>query len=266
MTIKSTEQNTTQNPIAVGTNGRSESAGVAAPSDAMAAMRIGLAHFIHEITNPLHMIYSTVGLLEQELPKADSDMDPFMQKAIPQLKSEVDQLISLVGSLRSQLECLWSVNSSTDRVDLSSLLDEAIESESACFQANAVLIHKHIPVKLPAIKAIEKLLKQAILNLFRNAVDAMPQGGTLRLSAGVKEESVYLEIADTGVGIPADLDIFQPFATTKERGMGLGLAITRHLVEAHGGSIGYRSKPGEGTTFCLNFPMAQAADKPSTLS
>jgi two-component system, sporulation sensor kinase E len=266
MTIKSTEENATEIPLAIGKNARSELAGVAAPSAAMAAVRVGLAHLIHEITNPLHMIYSTVGLLEQELPKASAKMDPFILKAIPQLKSEVDQLIALVGSLRSQLECLWSANSSTDTVDLSSLLDQAVESESARFQAKAVLIHKDFPAKLPAIKAIEKLLKQAILNLLRNAVDAMPQGGTLNILAGVKEQSVYLELADTGVGIPANLDIFQPFATTKEQGMGLGLAITRHLVEAHGGTIGYRSKPGEGTTFCLTFPMAQAAEKLSTLT
>ena len=253
-----------QLPLANSENRRSEITASTATRDTMAAVRVGLAHFVHEIANPLHVIYSTIGLIEQELPKANGDLDLFVHKAMPRLKSEVEQMISLVGSLRSQLECIWSANLSFDSVDLAPLIDDALQSETARFQSNAVLVHKDIPADLPAVKAIGKLLKQAILNLLRNAADAMPQGGRLRISAGVKEESIYLDIADTGVGIPANLDVFQPFATTKEQGMGLGLAITRHVIEAHGGTIGYQSEPGNGTTFCLTFPVAQAAEKPSS--
>ncbi|MEO6164543.1 MAG: HAMP domain-containing sensor histidine kinase, partial [Candidatus Binatia bacterium] len=68
--------------------------------------------------------------------------------------------------------------------------------------------------------------------------------------------SVWFEIADTGAGIAPDLDAFQPFITSKPHGMGLGLAITRHSVEVHGGTITYRSEPGKGTTFCLRFPRS----------
>ena len=266
MTVRTVKHNGIELPLTVGTSGSSESSANSATSDTMAAVRVGLAHFIHEITNPLHMVYSTVGLIEQELPKTNGHVDPFLTKAIPQLKSEVDQMISLIGSLRSQLECLWSINSSIESVDLSSLIDEALESESARFQTNAVLIQKDFPTNLPAIKASEKLLQQAILNLLRNAADAMPRGGTLRISAGVSEDTIYLELADSGGGIPANLDVFQPFATTKAQGLGLGLAITRHVIETQRGTIGYRSEPGKGTTFCLTFPLAQEAEKLSTLS
>jgi signal transduction histidine kinase len=261
MTISTVKHNGIELPLTVGTNESRESSANPATSDTMAAVRVGLAHFIHEITNPLHMVYSTVGLIEQELSKTTDHVDPFLSKAIPQLKSEVDQMISLIGSLRSQLECLWSVNSTIDSMDLHSLIDEALETESARFQSNAVLIHKDFPANLPAIKASKKLLKQAILNLLRNAADAMPRGGTLRVSAGAREDTMYLELADSGGGIPANLDIFQPFATTKTQGLGLGLAITQHVIEIHGGTIGYRSEPGKGTTFYLTFPLAQKAEK-----
>lgn len=266
MTANTVKQNGIQLPLATATNGRSELTAGAAAGDTMAAVRVGLAHFIHEITNPLHVIYSTVGLIEHELTRANGNADPFVYKAMPRLKGEVEQIIALVGSLRSQLECIWSVNSSIDSVDLSSLIDDALQSESARFQSNAVLIHKDFPARLPAIRAVERLLKQAVLNLLRNAADAMPQGGTLRITARVREESIELELADTGIGIPANLDIFQPFATTKKQGMGLGLAITRHVIEAYGGTIGYRSEPGHGTTFCLTFPVVPSAEKMSTAS
>lgn len=230
----------------------------AASRETMIAVRVGLAHFIHEVTNPLHMIYSTIGLIEQELPKANGYLEPVMHKSIPRLKYEIEQMIELVASLRTQLECIWSSNTSFDAVDLSALVDRALRSEAGRLQANGVLVNCD-GAPLPAIEASEKLLAQALTNLIRNAADAMPQGGTLRISASVDEDSVALKISDTGVGIPANIDIFQPFATTKERGMGLGLAITRHVIEAHGGTIGYQSEAGKGTTFCLTFPLVPTA-------
>ena len=87
----------------------------------------------------------------------------------------------------------------------------------------------------------------------------MPEGGFLSVKSGVNERSVFFELADTGGGIPPDLDVFQVFATTKSGAMGLGLTITRHIVESHDGTITYGSQPGEGTTFCLTFPWVPEA-------
>jgi signal transduction histidine kinase len=222
----------------------------------MAALHVGLAHFIHEITNPLHIISYTVSLIEQEMPKANGNGDSFAYRAIPRLKGEVDQMISLVKSLRSQLECLWLVNSRVDSIDLGSLIDEVLHSEAARFDSGGVRTHMNMPADLPAIRADENLLKQALLNLLGNAREAMPKGGALIISACARDHSVSLEIADTGVGIPPGLDVFHPFATTKPKGMGLGLAITRHIVQSYDGTITYRSQPGNGTTFCLTFPLS----------
>jgi signal transduction histidine kinase len=258
MANKSADENLREPGVASGDSDRADERAGVESGETMAAVRVGLANFVHEITNPLHVIYSTVGLIEQELPKANGAADAFMHRAIPRLKSEVETMISLVAALRSQLECIWTANATTDSVDLSILIDDALKSEAVRLHSGTVIVQINI-LDVPAIKASEKLLKQAIVNLLRNAADAMPQGGLLRISAGRNKDFVHLEIADTGVGIPAHLDVFQPFATTKERGIGLGLSITRHVIEASGGTIDYRSEPGKGTTFRLTFPLAPCA-------
>jgi len=228
-----------------------------------ASALIGLAHLIHQISNPIQVVSGAANLMDQELPKANGRADPFLGRVFEQLKGGVDQLISLVSGLRSQLEGLWLTDPDFDSVNLNSLIGDILQSEAVRFDASGIRVRKHIAANLPPIQANEKLLKQALVNLLRNAADAMPEGGLLRIKSGVNERSVFFELADTGGGIPPDLDVFQPFATTKSGAMGLGLTITRHIVESHDGTITYGSLPGEGTTFCLTFPWAPEAKKVS---
>jgi signal transduction histidine kinase len=84
----------------------------------------------------------------------------------------------------------------------------------------------------------------------------MPKGGKLTLRAYDSGDRLYIEISDTGIGIPAGVDIFEPFTTSKSSGTGLGLTIVRQIVAAHGGSIGYSSEPGKGTVFRISLPPA----------
>ena len=84
----------------------------------------------------------------------------------------------------------------------------------------------------------------------------MPEGGKLSISAANSREQVRLEINDTGVGIPAGVDIFEPFITTKSKGTGLGLTIVRQIVAAHNGTLTYHSTPEQGTTFTITLPVA----------
>ena len=85
-------------------------------------------------------------------------------------------------------------------------------------------------------------------------MEAMPGGGKIKIAGSATSDMVTIEIADTGTGIPADIDIFQPFATTKNQGTGLGLVIVRQIVTAHHGTISYSSEPGKGTVFVISLP------------
>ena len=235
-------------------NGQTEMREPPAMTVPIAALRIGLAHFIHEVNNPLQRVYWTANMMDTLMPKATGCGDPFVGKMFHGLKGGVDQLVALISSLQSQLESLWMINPSLDSVSLSSLIDEILQSHAVSFDAGCIHVHQDTAANLPAIQADKQLLRHVFLNLLSNAVEAMPKGGVLSVRAGARERSLWLELSDTGVGIPPDLDVFQPFVTSKPKGMGLGLAITRHIVETHGGTISYRSQPGTGTTFSLSFP------------
>jgi signal transduction histidine kinase len=100
-------------------------------------------------------------------------------------------------------------------------------------------------------------LKQVLLNLYKNATEAMPQGGTLGIRGYARANRVLLEVSDTGIGIPDGVPIFDAFATTKPHGTGLGLPIVKKIISAHGGTVAYRSQPGQGTVFTLNLPAQQ---------
>lgn len=223
----------------------------------------GLAHFIHQINNPLQAVYGAAGLMDQEMAKTHGREDFFVDLTFQQLKGGVEQLVSLVGSLRSQVECLWSSTPCFKPVNLNSLLDDILQSDAMRCDAGDICVRKFIAPNLPPIQANEKMLKQALVNLLRNAVEAMTEGGFLSVKAGACERSVSLELADTGGGIPPDVDVFQPFTTSKPGAMGLGLAVTRRIVKIHDGTIAYRSQPGKGTTFYLSFPWAPAVSNAS---
>jgi signal transduction histidine kinase len=106
-----------------------------------------------------------------------------------------------------------------------------------------------------------RLVRQAIVNVVANAVQAMPEGGRVTVRTRRDGGEALLQIEDTGAGIPDEVRarIFEPFFTTKASGTGLGLAVVRRIVESHGGTVAVRSRPGEGTAFALRFPLGGAA-------
>jgi signal transduction histidine kinase len=105
------------------------------------------------------------------------------------------------------------------------------------------------------LSADPKKLKQVFLNIFKNAVEAMPAGGTLSISNGQDARQAWIDIADTGIGVAEDLDVFEAFTTTKAQGTGLGLSIVKKIMTAHGGNVTYTSTPGKGSVFRVIFPL-----------
>jgi signal transduction histidine kinase len=102
-------------------------------------------------------------------------------------------------------------------------------------------------------------LRQILLNLCKNAVEAMPKGGTLTLESYTSEKWVCLDVSDTGEGIPETMPIFEPAATNKPQGTGFGLLIVREIIQQHKGRISYTTERGKGTTFHLSFPVGYSS-------
>ena len=120
-----------------------------------------------------------------------------------------------------------------------------------------VRIEVDVPANLPRLSVDRSLISRALVNLIENALQAMPRGGTLSLRARVEGDHLAIDVVDTGIGMdPAALaKIFEPYFSTKDSGMGLGLAIARKAVEEHGGRIDVISAPGKGTTMRMLLPI-----------
>jgi two-component system sensor kinase FixL len=210
------------------------------------------AKFGHELGNPLNGMSLTIQLLEQRLRKLADGVDPQVTATLARLKSEIARLNTLLLDFRS-LSRKETYNFQS--IGLASLVGEAIEMELPQYAAKGVEVETRIPATLPPVIVDIDKMKQVILNLAKNAVEAMPRGGKLTFSTVASDGAATLEVSDTGTGIPREVDIFEPFFTTKSYGTGIGLTIVRQIVAAHGGSIAYRSEPGKGTTVLVTLPV-----------
>ena len=215
-------------------------------SERLAAIGTTAAKIGHELANPLNGMSLTIQLLEQRLSRQPSPPDSQVTATVQRLRNEISRLNQLAGQFRTI--------SRRERYDfqpteLAGLIDEVIRIQRPHFAQLNIEIDQLIPSDLPTIAVDRDKIKQALLNLVKNAAEAMPGGGKINIEAAATEDGVLIDITDTGTGIPLDIDAFEPFITTKKEGTGIGLVIVRQIVTAHGGNISYRSRPGEGTTF-----------------
>ncbi len=210
----------------------------------LASLGTASAMFAHEIGNPLDGISSSLQLLEVELNR-NPEVDIRVQKIVEILTEEIQRLGLLVNEFRAVARP-QVINSKPS--SLVGLINEVLVPQIAVC-ANAGITVKREFNELPPVLLDGDKMKQVILNLCKNAIEAMPQGGVLTLRTFQSQELVVLEISDTGVGIPQGMDVFQLFTTTKRNGSGLGLPVVRQIIAAHNGHIEYASEFGRGTTF-----------------
>ena len=138
-------------------------------------------------------------------------------------------------------------------MNLASVIQETISGLDIDGKPDVQILWECSP-DLPPIPGDAAKLKQAFLNLFKNAVEAMPYGGILSIKGYLSGASICIDISDTGIGIPDDLKVFDLFSSTKPHGTGLGLFIVQQIVLAHDGVVSYASTAGKGTTFHLTLP------------
>ena len=143
-------------------------------------------------------------------------------------------------------------------VALKDVIDDSLEMLHERLAHHQVTVVAELPETIPLVHADPDQISQVLLNLFINALHAMPDGGILRVTVKAEADAIVLMIADTGHGIPREnlSKIFTPFFTTKEvgKGTGLGLTVVHGIIEEHGGSIAVESEPGKGTTFTIRLP------------
>jgi len=180
-------------------------------------------------------------------------LDDQVSSTLMRLKSEISRLNSLLQDFRS-LSRKETYHFQT--VSLAELVAEAIEIEIPEYAERGVKIETRFAPDLPKVRVDIDKMKQVILNLAKNAVEAMPTGGRLMFAGSTDKAAVTLQVTDTGTGIPSEVDVFEPFFTTKSFGTGIGMTIVRQILAAHGGSIGYSSQAGKGTTFSIQLPPA----------
>ena len=127
------------------------------------------------------------------------------------------------------------------------------------FQEHQVQVRTVEEAPLPPVAFDPQQLHEVLINLLKNAVEAMPQGGEITMASRVRGNFVEISVSDTGEGIPPEVaaNIFQPYFTTKEKGTGLGLAICQGIIQEHGGSLLADSTPGRGSTFTIQLPLGE---------
>jgi signal transduction histidine kinase len=223
-------------------------------TDRLAAIGQTAGMIGHDIRNPLQAIISELyiakgAIVESRLP--EQAVAPALE-SVNLIEEQTDYITKIVSDLQDYARPL---KPELKEVELDKLI-------ASIFQT--VRVPTAITLKIglqgfPKIYTDPTLIRRAITNLVNNAIQAMPEGGILSLTALTAENKVFIEVADTGKGIPEEIrsKLFTPLVTTKAKGQGLGLAVVKRLVEALGGSVNFDTEMGKGTKFTITLPLKQ---------
>ncbi len=220
-------------------------------SERLAALGQLVAEISHEIKNPLMMI----GGFARQLIRKNRDEQDLNKLHV--IAEEVERLENLLSDLRGYYLPREMVK---EPVDLKALLEEVLSLSAEDIEKTGIETHLDIEEKAATVVGDEKRLKQVFLNLIKNAMEAMDEGGHLWVATKRVDGQVEIRLRDSGSGISeADRDrIFDPFFSTKAHGTGLGLCVSKRIIEEHENSaLSIESKEGEGTTFKIILPRYQ---------
>ncbi|HOI10391.1 MAG TPA: ATP-binding protein [Myxococcota bacterium] len=203
----------------------------------------------HEVRNPLNSIALNVDLLREMLEGPGRDPARALD-VLRAVQGEVDRLAEITEEYLRFGRMPKGVMAACD---LGRVLRETRDFMEGEFAAAGIAVRTELPDVPLRVRTDEGQFRQALINILRNAVEAMPDGGTLTLRAAEQDDRVVVAVADTGVGIPDAFKarLFEPFATTKPRGTGLGLAFVQQVVQESGGDVSIDSAPGRGTTISM---------------
>jgi len=225
-------------------------------SEKLAALGKLSAGIAHEIRNPLTSIKILIHSLVDEMATPAS-----REKDLAVIETEIEQVNKIIKQF---LDFARPRPPSLEPIDVRKVLEETLALIVYEMEAQEVSLEREYAPGLPPVPMDREQMKQVFLNLLLNAIQAMEQGGKLKVATALKHpvpgtnrgSFAKISFQDTGKGIPEDVKgkVFEPFYSTKEGGIGLGLSIAQRIVEEHGGEIGLESSPGKGTVFYLTIP------------
>ncbi|MBW1917428.1 MAG: PAS domain S-box protein [Deltaproteobacteria bacterium] len=222
-------------------------------SERLAAVGNTVSHIVHEIKNPLMVI----GGFARQLARAPN-LDDKARDKLAMITEEVKRLESLMFEMKD-FSHPPTIHLEAGRIE--EVIQEVLELYEDTLREQGIKVLQEYPQSLPTLSFDRQQIKQVIINLIKNAAEAMPQGGQLTVATRCEEPYLEIAITDTGEGMPSEVveKIFTPYYTTKTKGSGLGLSICRNIIKAHNGDIMVNSIPGKGSTFTILLPM----DKPA---
>jgi signal transduction histidine kinase len=223
------------------------------PNEAYAELAELAGGFIHEIKNHLSTLGLNLQLLAEDFQEPESQRQRRALERVQRLQAECQRLVDLSNDF---LRFARVNDLQLEPTDLGAVIEEMVDFFGPTAKQSNIEIKCYLPADLPTVKLDREMFKLALLNLMLNAEQAMRKGGELTVQAMRQPGSVSLSLIDTGDGMPLEIQekVFRPFFSTKAGGSGLGLATTRKIIEAHGGTIDVQSEVGRGTKFTVHLP------------
>jgi two-component system sensor histidine kinase HydH len=217
-------------------------------SERFAAVGEAAAYVSHEIKNPLMVIG---GLAQQVGRRLEQELE--LQEKLGIIQGEVRRLENFLGDLRDFTRPALPAK---ERIHLNQIIHEVHTLMDAEAQKRNITISEHLDPQLPRLEADPNQMKQVLLNILKNALEAVDSGDEIILKSGVEDGYIWFSVKDNGPGIPPEVleKIFDPFFTTKEKGTGLGLAVIHKIITDHQGTVAVESEPGKGATVTVKLP------------
>jgi signal transduction histidine kinase len=222
-------------------------------SEKMAVVGTFASGLAHEVRNPLNSIALQLSILERRVAPLPAGLAGEIKELVGVIREEVKRLDNLVGDF---LQFSRSNRVQYRPASLDALIDEVtrlLRPEARA--AGVTLRRERVAEPIPDLRVDPEKMKQVVINLLQNAIEAMPGGGVVTVESGLVEGRAVMVVRDAGPGLPEGLDVFQLFVTTKAQGTGLGLSIAQQIVLEHGGEIAAASEPGKGATFTVSLPV-----------
>jgi signal transduction histidine kinase len=228
-------------------------------TEKMAVLGTFASGLAHEVRNPLNSIALQLSLMERRTASLEAAVASQVRDRVTIIREEVRRLDRLVSDF---LMFSGQKRLHDHPVDLSRLLDDVIQLlQPEARSAQVVLRHESGAPAPPPLLADGERLKQVVINLVRNAIEAMPEGGEVVVADSVDDGRAVLSVRDNGPGLAEGIDVFELFVTTKPKGTGLGLPIAQQIVAEHGGDLTVESAPGRGAVFSVSLPLSAPSAK-----